>query len=56
MTERVKKLWPELEWIKNEGLREKTAAVWELALSKSVLILKIFIIFRSLFFADPELR
>lgn len=37
MTERVKKLWPELEWIKNEGLREKTAAVWELALSKSVL-------------------
>lgn len=37
MTERVKKLWPELEWIKNEALREKTAAVWELALSKSVL-------------------
>jgi len=30
-------LWPELEWIKDEGLREKTARTWELALSKSVL-------------------
>ncbi len=30
-------LWPELEWIKDEVLREKTAATWELALSKSVL-------------------
>jgi hypothetical protein len=30
-------LWPELEWIKDMDLREKTAATWELALSKSVL-------------------
>ncbi|MDQ1296920.1 MAG: hypothetical protein QG611_899 [Bacteroidota bacterium] len=37
MTETVKKLWPELEWIKDPSLREKTAKTWELALEKSVL-------------------
>ncbi|MBN2273078.1 MAG: HDIG domain-containing protein [Bacteroidales bacterium] len=30
-------LWPELEWIQNRYLREKTAKTWELALSKSAL-------------------
>ncbi|MDY0098326.1 MAG: HDIG domain-containing protein [Bacteroidales bacterium] len=33
----VEKLWPELNWIGNELLREKTAKTWELALMKSVL-------------------
>ena len=33
----VYELWPELEWIKEPGLREKTARTWEMALSKSVL-------------------
>jgi len=37
MNDSVKKLWPELEWIKDEQLREKTARTWELALEKSVL-------------------
>lgn len=37
MTEEIKKLWPELEWIKDPDLREKTAATWELALERSVL-------------------
>jgi len=37
MTEQVKKLWPELEWIKDEELREKTAGTWQLALERSVL-------------------
>lgn len=37
MTETVKKLWPELEWIKDPSLREKTAKTWQLALEKSVL-------------------
>ena len=37
MTDRVKKLWPELEWITDPSLREKTARTWELALEKSVL-------------------
>jgi len=33
----ISKLWPELEWIKDTGLREKTARTWALALSKSAL-------------------
>lgn len=37
MTEEVKKLWPELEWIKDASLRTKTARTWETALEKSVL-------------------
>jgi putative nucleotidyltransferase with HDIG domain len=37
MTEQVRKLWPELEWIKDKKLMEKTAATWALALERSVL-------------------
>jgi len=37
MTEQVRKLWPELDWIKDKSLREKTAETWELALKKSAL-------------------
>jgi len=37
MKEEVKKLWPELDWISDPELREKTAATWELALKRSVL-------------------
>jgi putative nucleotidyltransferase with HDIG domain len=37
MTEQVQILWPELEWIKDKSLREKTAKTWELALERSVL-------------------
>ncbi len=37
MNETVAKLWPELEWIEDADLREKTAKVWEFALEKSVL-------------------
>jgi putative nucleotidyltransferase with HDIG domain len=37
MNELVKKLWPELEWISNKSLREKTAKAWELALERSVI-------------------
>jgi putative nucleotidyltransferase with HDIG domain len=37
MTEEVRKLWPELEWIKDDSLREKTARTWETALERSVL-------------------
>lgn len=33
----IQKLWPELGWINNGSLREKTASTWELALEKSVL-------------------
>ena len=37
MKQEIKKLWPELEWIQNEELREKVAKTWELAFKKSVL-------------------
>jgi len=37
MTEEIKKLWPELEWISDHELREKTARTWETALERSVL-------------------
>ncbi|NSW95353.1 MAG: HDIG domain-containing protein [Bacteroidales bacterium] len=37
MTDQIRKLWPELEWIKDESLREKTARTWEVALERSVL-------------------
>ena len=33
MTEEIKKLWPELEWISDPELREKTARTWETALT-----------------------
>jgi len=35
--DKVNELWPELEWIKDEDLRTKTAETWALALSKSPL-------------------
>jgi putative nucleotidyltransferase with HDIG domain len=37
MNQEITNLWPELMWIKNEDLREKTAKTWEVALEKSVL-------------------
>jgi putative nucleotidyltransferase with HDIG domain len=37
MNKEVEKLWPELEWITDKSLREKTAKTWVIALAKSVL-------------------
>lgn len=37
MNKEVLKLWPELEWIQDEELRNSTAKTWELALERSVL-------------------
>jgi putative nucleotidyltransferase with HDIG domain len=37
MNKEVLELWPELEWIKDKDLQEKTAKTWELALERSVL-------------------
>jgi putative nucleotidyltransferase with HDIG domain len=37
MNSTILNLWPELEWIKDPELREKTAKTWELALERSVL-------------------
>lgn len=33
----IHSLWPELQWIQDQTLREKTARTWQLALEKSVL-------------------
>ena len=35
--ETVYKLWPELQWIEDEELRDRTARTWQLALERSVL-------------------
>ena len=37
MTTEIIALWPELMWIQDSDLREKTAKTWEAALEKSVL-------------------
>jgi len=37
MTDEILDLWPELEWIVDEDIREKTAATWALALKRSTL-------------------
>jgi putative nucleotidyltransferase with HDIG domain len=37
MTDEIRKLWPELLWIKDDSLREKCAKTWEIALERSVL-------------------
>lgn len=37
LAEAVRQLWPELEWIEEIGLRDKTARTWEVAFEKSPL-------------------
>ena len=37
MNKDVSKLWPEINWIQDKKLREKTAKAWEYAIEKSVL-------------------
>ena len=33
----IEELWPELDWIEDEALREQTTKTWQLALERSVL-------------------
>ncbi len=37
MREKIKKIWPEIEWIKNDDLKEKVYLCWEYAVENSVL-------------------
>ena len=37
MKDKVLKIWPEIEWIKNENLREKVLDCWTYAIENSVL-------------------
>lgn len=37
LKEKIKKLWPEIEWIQDESLRKKTLDAWAYAVENSVL-------------------
>lgn len=37
MRENIKNIWPEIEWIEDKDLREKTYQCWEYAIEQSVL-------------------
>ncbi|MDX1740951.1 MAG: hypothetical protein R3178_06640, partial [Rhodothermales bacterium] len=37
MTDAVRRLWPELDWIEDESLRASTTKTWEVALARSPL-------------------
>ncbi|MDX9924395.1 MAG: HDIG domain-containing protein [Ignavibacteriaceae bacterium] len=37
MREQIKKIWPEIDWIKDESLREKVLECWVYAIENSVL-------------------
>jgi putative nucleotidyltransferase with HDIG domain len=52
----VKKLWPELDWIGDKSLREKTAKTWEIALERSVLKAKDLDIIPFTLLCGPELK
>jgi putative nucleotidyltransferase with HDIG domain len=56
MTEEILKLWPELEWIKDAALREKTAQTWELALKRSVLTAADLDVIPFTLLCGPDLR
>lgn len=40
MREKIKRIWPEIEWINDEDLKEKTYKCWEYAIDNSVLSLE----------------
>ncbi len=52
----IRELWPELEWIDNTELREKTAGTWELAMEKSVLSTDDLKIIPFTLLAGPDLK
>jgi hypothetical protein len=56
MNDRIKKLWPELQWIKDESLREKTAKTWEIALDRSVLDINDLDVIPFTLLCGPDLR
>lgn len=56
MTDQVLALWPELMWIEDPDLREKTAKTWELALERSVLTPDDLNIIPFTLLAGPDLR
>jgi len=56
MKEAIKKLWPELEWIKDSDLKEKTARTWEIALERSVLKIEDLDVIPFTLLCGPDLK
>lgn len=56
MIEEVRKLWPELEWIKDPVLKEQTTKTWALALRKSVMNPEDLNIIPFTLLAGPDLK
>ena len=56
MKKDVKELWPELEWIKDKSLRNKTAKTWEVALERSVLKAEDLQVIPFTLLCGPELK
>ena len=52
----IYELWPELNWIEDKDLREKTAKTWELALEKSVLTEKDLMTIPFTLLCGPDLK
>jgi putative nucleotidyltransferase with HDIG domain len=56
MTEEIKRIWPELDWIGDKDLREKTARTWEVALERSVLSIADLDIIPFTLLCGPDLK
>jgi putative nucleotidyltransferase with HDIG domain len=56
MSKEIYKLWPELEWIEDPDLRDKTAKTWELALERSVLTVEDLNSIPFTLLAGPDLK
>lgn len=56
MKKEIAALWPELEWIKDESLREKTAKTWALAVEKSVLSIDDLYVIPFTLLCGPDLK
>ncbi len=56
MNRTVEKLWPELEWIMDGQLREKTAKTWEIALERSVLTVEDLEVIPFTLLCGPEMK
>ena len=56
VNKKVYELWPELNWIKDELLKEQTARTWELALERSVLTIDDLNVIPFTLLCGPDLK
>lgn len=56
MKDAIKRLWPELEWISDPDLREKTAHTWEIAIERSVLKIEDLDVIPFTLLCGPDLK